>query len=60
MDLSDLYPHLLERLDDSQDMIRIEITKAIVAFFQCAKVIFFSHKYSPNSSPKVENVTRNI
>jgi len=44
MDLSDLYPHLLERLDDSQDMIRVEITKAIVAFFQCSKVIFFVNK----------------
>jgi len=52
MDLSDLYPHLLERLDDSQDMIRIEITKAIVSFFQCSKL-----KMSPGT---FEYVVRNI
>ena len=33
MDLIDLYPVLLERLDDSQDKIRIEVTKAITAYF---------------------------
>jgi len=38
IDLSDLYPQLLERLDDSQDMIRIEITKSINKFFWCSNV----------------------
>jgi hypothetical protein len=37
-DLKDLYPHLLERLDDSQDIIRVEITKSIRAFFKCTQL----------------------
>jgi len=38
LELKDLYPHLLERLDDAQDLIRIEVTKAIKAFFKCSQV----------------------
>jgi len=52
MDLSDLYPHLLERLDDSQDMIRIQITQAIVSFFQCSQL-----RMSPGT---FEYVVKNI
>ena len=38
MELKDIYPMLLERLDDSQDMIRIEITKSIANFLKCRQV----------------------
>jgi len=51
-ELKDLYPILLERLDDSQDMIRIEISKSISAFFQCKQL-----KFSPSI---FEYVIRNI
>lgn len=36
--LRELYPTLLQRLDDAQDLIRIEITKAFSAFFACKNV----------------------
>ena len=38
-DLKDIYPVLLGRLDDSQDKIRIEVTKSIVAFFNCEDLV---------------------
>ena len=38
IELKDIYPILLERLDDSQDMIRIEITKSIGNFLRCKQV----------------------
>jgi hypothetical protein len=34
-ELKELYPMLLERLDDSQDPIRLKITAAINVFFSC-------------------------
>lgn len=37
-ELRQIYPVLLERLDDAQDQIRIEITKSIIAFFTCKNV----------------------
>jgi len=37
-ELKDIYPILLERLDDSQDIIRIEITKSLRSFFKCQKL----------------------
>lgn len=43
---------MLERLDDSQDLIRLEITKAIGSFFKCKNV-----KLSPST---FEYVVRNI
>jgi len=52
IDLSDLYPQLLERLDDSQDMIRIEITKSINKFFWCSNL-----KMSPGT---FEYVVKNL
>mmetsp|Transcript_46400 Transcript_46400/g.53774 ORF Transcript_46400/g.53774 Transcript_46400/m.53774 type:complete len:558 (-) Transcript_46400:155-1828(-) len=51
-DLRDIYPALLERLDDSQDLVRLEITKAITNFFLCKNV-----RLSPST---FEYVTRNI
>ena len=33
--MRELYPLLLERLDDSQDPIRLKITAAINVFFSC-------------------------
>jgi len=36
--LRELYPILLQRLDDAQDLIRIEITKAFTVFFACKNV----------------------
>lgn len=36
--MREIYPSLLERLDDGQDMIRVEITKSIIAFFSCEKL----------------------
>ena len=36
--LRELYPILFQRLDDAQDLIRIEITKAFTAFFACKNV----------------------
>ena len=38
-ELREMYPILLQRLDDAQDLIRIEITKAFTAFFACKNVI---------------------
>jgi hypothetical protein len=37
-ELRQIYPFLLERLDDAQDQIRIEITKSLIAFFTCKNV----------------------
>jgi dynein assembly factor 5 len=34
-ELKELYPMLLERLDDSQDPIRLKVTAAINVFFSC-------------------------
>ena len=51
-ELRDLYPALLERLDDAQDLVRLEITKAMANFFRCKNV-----KLSPST---FEYVTRNI
>ena len=34
-ELKELYPILLERLDDSQDPIRLKISAAINVFFSC-------------------------
>lgn len=38
-ELRELYPALLQRLDDAQDVIRLEISKAFLAFFACKNVI---------------------
>lgn len=63
LDLKDLYPHLLERLDDSQDINRIEVTKAIKSFFQCRNVIrvyfhpYLQLKFSPST---LEYVVRTL
>lgn len=38
IELSQLYPVLLSRLEDAQDGIRIEITEAIKRFFGCKHV----------------------
>lgn len=40
-ELRDFYPALLQRLDDAQDLIRIEISKAFLAFFACKNVFKF-------------------
>lgn len=40
-ELRELYPALLQRLDDAQDLIRIEISKAFLAFFACKQVFLF-------------------
>jgi len=37
--LIEIYPSLLERLDDAQDIIRLEIAKSFVAFFSAPAVI---------------------
>jgi len=34
-ELKDIYPLLLERLDDSQDPIRLKVTAAMKLFFSC-------------------------
>jgi hypothetical protein len=39
LELSNLRPLLLTRLDDAQDIIRIEITSAIRSFLTCKNVI---------------------
>lgn len=38
-ELRELYPALLQRLDDAQDVIRLEISKAFLAFFACKNVM---------------------
>lgn len=40
-ELRDFYPALLQRLDDAQDLIRIEISKAFLAFFACKNAFKF-------------------
>lgn len=42
IELSNLRPLLLTRLDDAQDTIRIEATSAIRSFLQCSNVSFRS------------------
>lgn len=41
----DIYPSLLERLDDSQDPIRIEICTSIKLFLRCKNVSRSSVEY---------------
>jgi len=38
-ELRDLYPALLQRLDDAQDVIRVEVTKSFIAFFASKNVL---------------------
>eukprot|EP01016_Furgasonia_blochmanni_P049039 TRINITY_DN7397_c0_g1_i3.p1 TRINITY_DN7397_c0_g1~~TRINITY_DN7397_c0_g1_i3.p1 ORF type:complete len:407 (+),score=50.17 TRINITY_DN7397_c0_g1_i3:676-1896(+) len=44
-ELKDIYPSLLERLDDSQDPIRIEVTKAFKALLLCDHLRFSPSTY---------------
>lgn len=39
LDMLDLYPALLERLDDAQDPVRIEVCKGIRVFLETCKKI---------------------
>lgn len=41
-ELKELYPILLERLDDSQDPIRLKVTAAINVFFSCRSLLSHS------------------
>ena len=43
-ELRELYPALLQRLDDAQDIIRIEITKSFIAFFASKNVFLMNFK----------------